>query len=90
MAVSKQYNTRRNEVINTIECWNEINMQDVAESCEFCKVVCVNPSTNKKESHIMVPSERVLEGIKNGGLKVNNGERYTLVSVDPDYIDRLW
>ena len=38
----------------------------------------------------MVPSERVLEGIKNGGLKVNNRERYILVSVDPDYIDRLW
>lgn len=77
-------------MINTVECWNEVNMQDVAESCEFCKVVCINPSTGRKESHIMVPSERVLEAIKNGGLKVNNGERYILVSVDPDYIDRLW
>jgi hypothetical protein len=90
VAVSKQYNIRRNEVINTIECWNEINMQDVAESYEFCKVVCFNPSTNRKESHIMVPSGKVLEAIQNGGLKVNNGERYILVSVDPDNIDRLW
>ena len=38
----------------------------------------------------MVPSGKVLEAIQNGGLKVNNGERYILVSVDPDNIDRLW
>jgi len=74
-------------VINTIECWAEINMQDIAESCEFCKVVVFNHSTGKKESHIMVPSHRVLEGIKNGGL---GAQLFLLISVDPDRIDRLW
>jgi hypothetical protein len=75
--------------INHTECWNEINMQDIAESCEFCKVVTLNPFTGVKESHIMVPSDKVLEGLKNGGLK-RYSERSQIVSVDADDINRLW
>lgn len=75
--------------INHTECWNEINMQDIAESCEFCKVVTLNPFTGVKESHIMVPSHKVLEGLKNGGLK-RYSERSQIVSVDADDINRLW
>ena len=78
-----------NDTINHTECWNEINMQDIAESCEFCKVVTLNPFTGVKESHIMVPSDKVLEGLKNGGLK-RYSERSQIVSVDADDINRLW
>jgi hypothetical protein len=52
-------------------------------------VVTLNPFTGVKESHIMVPSHKVLEGLKNGGLK-RYSERSQIVSVDADDINRLW
>ena len=71
------------------EGWQQIGWQDVAESTDFCRVEVLSYLTGKRTKHLLVPSCRVLEGIRNGGLKVYNSGREEILGVEQQSLNSL-
>lgn len=68
--------------------WQEIKWRDVADSCKYCKVTVRSSLTNQRTSHLLVPSSRVIEGLRNGGLKVYSQGREEILNVEEQSLER--